>query len=390
MQAIYIIIITYHSFFNLLTEAKMNTSTLPPTLGTSTNASDHHGYPKKDPANMQLVFLVFAFIMVTVGIVGNLVIIISGLRLPLTRKKGITTGSRYYIISLAMADLCVLVIASVTNLAPLLHPWSLGEFMCKTLLPLRDVFMLVSLVTITTLSLERYWLITKPLQHQGKKSVAKIVLICIWIAAYLVNGVPLLLVTRLMEGEGGLVCRLKYPSIKLMKVHVCFGIAIILVPFLVVIFCYIAIGVTLKNVYKKRSQTMLMGCDEAGNKHTVTLIIRSKRLVKVLIVLVIAFAICNLPAVLYTLVHFFYKIQQFEHQEILFTFFQCMMVYGSAINPLILLLMASEYRLCVVELKKHLTMLRDVLCCCSHLKKELPDQPYCAMLQDKNMPNTPV
>ena len=340
---------------------------------------------------MQLTFLVLAFIMVTVGMIGNLVIIISGLRLPLTRKKGITTGSRYYIINLAMADLCVLVVSSVTNLAPLLHPWNLGEFMCKMLLPLRDVFILVSLVTISTLSLERYWLITRPLQHKGNKSVAKLVLICIWIAAYLVNGVPLLLLTRLMEQpDGSVSCRVNYPSDRLLKVHVCFGIAIILVPFIVVTFCYIAIGITLKNVYKKRSQTMLMACDEAGNKHTVTLIIRSKRLVKVLIVLVIAFAVCNLPAVLYALVHFFYKIKRFEHQEILFIFFQCMMVYGSAINPLILLVMASEYRLCMVELKKHLTKFANVLCCCSHFKKELPDQPYCAMLQDKNIPNTPV
>lgn len=342
-----------------------------------------------DSAKAQRVFLVLAFVMVTVGVVGNLVIIISAFQLPRTRKKGITTGSRYYIINLALADLGVLVVASMTNLAPLIHPWNFGEFMCKMLLPLRDVFMLVSLVTITTLSIERYWLITRPLVHQANKNVAKVVLICIWIAAYLVNGVPLLLVTRLNEGPDGLICSVLYPSMQLMKVHVIFGIIIILVPFLVVTFCYIAIGLTLKNVYKKRSETMFQGCDDAGNKHAVTLILRSKRLVKVLIVLVVAIAVCNLPVVLYVLMHFFYKIERSEDQEIVFTFFQCMMASGSAVNPLILLLMASEYRLCVVELKKHLSKLGTVFCCCT-LTKELPEQPYCAMLQDKNLPDTPV
>lgn len=362
---------------------QFNTSTFAPSWENTSNVSDG--------LTMRLVFLTLAFVMVAVGIAGNLVIIISGLRLRLTNKKGIAADSRYYILSLALADLCVLVIASVTNLAPLLHPWNLGEFMCKMLLPLRDVFILVSLVTITTLSLERYWLITRPLQHLDSKSVAKIVLTCIWLAAYLVNGVPLLLVTRVTEEEDGYTCRFLYPSTKLLKVHVCFGMAINLVPVFVVTFCYIAISVTLKNVYKKRSHTMLQGYDEAGNKHTVSLIIRSKRLVKVLIVLVVAFAICNLPAVLYALVHFFYIIKRWEHQEILFTFFQCLMVYGSAINPLILLLMASEYRLCVVELRKHLTKLATSFCCCRDFKKELPcDQSYCAMLQDKNMPTTPV
>ena len=361
-----------------------------PTLESTSNISDNND-TKKGLGGIQFTFLVLAFVMVTVGVIGNLVIIISGLRLPLTRKKGITTGSRYYIINLALADLCVLVVASVTTLAPMLHPWNLGEFMCKMLYPLRDVFILVSLATITTLSLERYWLITRPLQHQANKSIAKVVLICIWVAAYVVNGIPLLLLTQLRQGHDGWNCGLDYPSKRMMKVHVCFGIVIILVPFLVVTFCYIAIGVTLKNVYKKRSQTMLR-YDETGNKHTVTLILRSKRLVKVLIVLVVAFAICNLPLVLYTLVHFFYKIEHFENQEIVFTFFQCMMVYGSAINPLILLLMASEYRVCMVELKKHLTKLTTLFCCHNHLTltNELPDQPYCAMLQDKNMPTTPV
>lgn len=363
-------------------------STLTPPWEDTFNISDNED-TDNNSADAQQVFLVLAFVMVTVGVVGNVVIIFSAFQLPQTRKKGITTGSRYYIINLALADLGVLVVASMTNLAPLLHPWIFGEFMCKMLLPLRDVFMLVSLVTITTLSLERYWLITRPLLHQANKNVAKVVLVCIWIAAYLVNGVPLLLVTRLNEEHDGLTCRFLYPSTKLMKVHVIFGIIIILVPFLVVTFCYIAIGVTLKNVYKKRSETMFQGCDEAGNKHTVTLILRSKRLVKVLVVLVVAIAVCNLPVVLFVLMHFFYKIQRFEHQEILYTFFQCMMVYGSAINPLILLLMASEYRLCIVELKKHLRKLATAFCCCT-LTKELPDQPYCAMLQDKNIPDTPV
>lgn len=366
-----------------------NISWHSPTSENSGNGIDNR-HTARVLKTIQLVFLVLAFVMVAVGLVGNLVIIISGLRLPLSRKKGTTSGSRYYIINLALADMGVLVVASVTNLASLLHPWSLGGFMCKMLLPLRDVFLLVSLVTITTLSLERYWLITRPLQHRANKNVAKVILICIWIASYAVNGVPLLLVTRLTEDLDGWNCRYQYPSVQLMKVHVCFGITLILVPFIVVSFCYIAIGVTLKNVYKKRSQTMFQGYDEAGNKHTVTLILRSKRLVKVLIVLVVAFAICTLPAVLYTLVHLLHKVEQFKHQEILFTFFQCMMVYGSAINPLILLLMASEYRLCILGLKKHVRKLGSAFCCCGRLKKPLPNQPYCAMLQDANIPDTPV
>ncbi|XP_028405328.1 delta-type opioid receptor-like [Dendronephthya gigantea] len=355
------------------------------TMNTSVKQQIENGM-----IDIELVFLVFAFIMVAVGLVGNVVIIISGLRLPMTRKKGVTTGSRYYIINLASADLCVLIVYSVTDLTPLLHPWGLGDFMCKALLPLRDVFLIVSLVTITTLSLERYWLITRPLQHQGNKSIAKVVLVFIWIASYLVNGLPLLLLTRLVNTQDGVICMLKYPSVLHMKVHVGFGIAIILIPFLIVTFCYVAIGITLQNVYKKHSQNMLHGYDEAGNKHTVTLILRSKRLVKVLIVLLVAFAICNLPVVLYVLAHFFYKFEQFEHQKTLYTFFQCMMVYGSGVNPLILLLMASEYRLCIVELKEMLRKLCTGFCGGSRLGKERPDQPYCAMLQDKNIPTTPV
>lgn len=352
------------------------------------SGSYHENHYESTSMNIQRALVIFAFLLVGVGVISNLIIIISARQLPLIRKKGITTGSRYYIINMSLADLCVLIVASVTNLAQLLHPWSLGEFMCKLLLPLRDVLILVSLVTITALSLERYLLITRPLQHQGNKSIAKFVLMCIWLACFLVNGIPLLLVTELTPVENGSLCQLNYPSKKLMTIHICFGIAIIMIPFIVVVYCYIAIGIRLKSVYKRRRQTMVPETDEGGGKNAVTLILRSKRLVKVLTILVIAFAVCNLPAVLYTLVHFFHTIKRFEHQEIVFTFFQCMMVYGSAINPLLLLLMASEYRLCITDMKKNLAKARGAFRV--HFTKNQSDQQYCAILKHKNLPVTPL
>lgn len=340
--------------------------------------------------DVQLTFLVMAFIMVAVGIVGNSIIIISGLRLPLTRKKGITSGSRFYIMNLALADLGVLVVASLTNLVSMLQSWNLGSFMCKTLLPLRDVLMLVSLATITILSLERYWLITRPLQHKPNKNVAKFIITCIWLMAYLANGVPLLLITRLEVTNNGKKCIYKWASDKQMKLHALFGVVIILVPFGVVMFCYVAIGMTLKEVYKKRKRTMHQGYDSAGNKSVVTLILRSKRLVKMLIVLVFTFSICTLPAVLYTLAHIFHEVKPFEHQEVLYTFFNCMMVSESALNPIILLLMASEYRLCLTEATSQLKKLSSVCCCCVLFRKELPDEPFHEILNEGNLPSTPV
>lgn len=364
-----------------------------PTNGRTTSDVDESGSaPEVMLLDVQLAFLVLAFMMVAIGGVGNAIIIVSGLRLPLTRKKGITTGSRYYIINLALADMGVLTVASVTNLVPMLQPWNLGAFMCKVLLPLRDVLILVSLATITILSLERYWLITRPLLHNPKKRVAKFIILCIWLTSYLVNGVPLLLVTRLHDIGGAKSCGYEWPSDRMKKVHVCFGVAIILVPFVVVTFCYMAIGMTLKEVYKKRQATMLaVTSDETGNKNVVTLILRSKRLVKMLIVVVATFTLCTLPVVLYAIVHIFHEVKPFDHQEVLYTFFKCMMASESAFNPIILLLMASEYRLCINEFATWLKKVGDACsCCCRPFRKKVPDQPYREILQDGNLPSTPV
>lgn len=365
-------------------------STLPPSGKTTTDILESESSPNT-LLDIEVAFLVLAFVMVAVGIVGNAIIIISGLRLPLTRKKGITTGSRYYIINLALADIGVLVVASVTNLVPMLRPWNLGLFMCKVLLPLRDVLILVSLATITILSLERYWLITRPLLHNPKKSVAKSIILCIWLAAYLVNGVPLLLITRLREMGEEKSCEYEWPSAKLLKVHVCIGVVITLVPLVVVTFCYVAIGMTLKEVYRRRKEMMHPAAsDHGGNKNAVTLILRSKRLVKMLIVVVATFTVCTLPAVLYALVHIFHKVEPFEHQHLLYTFFLCMMVSESAFNPIILLLMASEYRLCIAESVRVLKKLRDACCCCVLFRKEVPSKAYREILHDANLPTTPV
>lgn len=365
-------------------------STLPPSGKTTSDMVESASSPNT-LLDIQLAFLVLAFVMVAVGIVGNAIIIISALRLPLTRKKGITTGSRYYIINLALADIAVLAVASVTNLVPMLRPWNLGLFMCKVLLPFRDVLILVSLVTITVLSLERYWLITRPLQHSPKKSAAKFIILCIWLAAYLVNGVPLLLVTRLNEMGEAKRCMYGWPSAELLKMHVCFGVVIYLVPIVVVTFCYVAIGMTLKGVYRRRKETIdPAASDHGGNKNAVTLILRSKRLVKMLIVIVATFTVCTLPAVLYVLVHIFYKVEPFEYQKVLYTFFNCMMVSESAFNPIILLLMASEYRLCIAESVRLLKKLGDACGCCVPFRKQVPSKAYREILHDPNLRTTPV
>ena len=132
------------------------------------------------------------------------------------------------------------------------------------------------------------------------------------------------------------------------------------------------------------------GYDSEGNKHAVSLILRSKRLVKVLIILVVTFSLCTLPGAFYVLAHILYKVT-FKNQEVLYVFFNSTMIAGNALNPVILLIMASEYRLCITELLQRMKTLKDRCCSCVSCKKELTaDQVYHEILQDKHQPSTPV
>ena len=124
------------------------------------------------------------------GVIGNLLVCLAILRR--LRK----TSMNYYLLSLAIADLGVLLIIYPVAVCKYLKPfkWLLGKRACLYMLPTNEIFFGASIWSITAIAIERYRNIVGAKRYQfWKRSGLKtaIGIFAVWLASFLVSSVPL-------------------------------------------------------------------------------------------------------------------------------------------------------------------------------------------------------
>ena len=129
--------------------------------------------------------------IVFLGVVGNLLVCF----VILSQAK-MKTSMNYYLLSLAIADLGVLLIIYPMVLLKYLFPfhWLLGKHACYYLYPTVEIFFGASIWSITAIAIERYRNIVgaKRYQIKNRSRVRTFVVIgVVWLASFLVSSVPL-------------------------------------------------------------------------------------------------------------------------------------------------------------------------------------------------------
>nr|XP_022319814.1 galanin receptor type 1-like [Crassostrea virginica] len=117
------------------------------------------------------------------GITGNILVIASVIRF---RKLHSVTN--VFLLSLASADLLLVVICvPVKCISFFSYSWRLGEFMCKFVNYLQNVSIICSIMTLTGLSLERYYAILHPMKSRYvcTISLARRSVLCIWCLSFI-------------------------------------------------------------------------------------------------------------------------------------------------------------------------------------------------------------
>lgn len=147
----------------------------------------------------------FQVLIALFGIVGNALVLIV-LR-KLRNKKSITD---FYVQNLAIADLGILLLSfplvAVRERAP--FGWPFGEFVCRFLYPIPDIFQGASVWCIAAVAIERHRIISTPRRHHQNRCKtllkrAKIVSSCLWLASFLIFSFPLYFVVEYRELPGG-------------------------------------------------------------------------------------------------------------------------------------------------------------------------------------------
>ncbi|XP_055551301.1 octopamine receptor beta-2R [Wyeomyia smithii] len=131
---------------------------------------------------------IMMFIIVA-AIFGNLLVIIS-----VKRHRKLRVITNYFVVSLAMADIMVAMMAMTFNFSVQISgSWKFGSFMCDVWNSLDVYFSTASILHLCCISVDRYYAIVKPLKYpiSMTKRVVAVMLLNTWISPALLSFVPI-------------------------------------------------------------------------------------------------------------------------------------------------------------------------------------------------------
>ncbi|XP_078375317.1 neuropeptide SIFamide receptor-like [Oculina patagonica] len=163
------------------------------------------------------------------------------------------TPSNYFIVNLACADMFLVAYMVPQNmtLAANDYRWLItgvaGEVFCSLFFFAGQMPVLVSTGSLFFIALDRYFLVFYPLKRMITLRIARRIIAAVWIFA-IVFTAPLFIMGSLIEFRTGyLVCTFDFSIMGLVISYFLFGyIPIILIPLIIIIILYIAIGYKIK------------------------------------------------------------------------------------------------------------------------------------------------
>ncbi|XP_048513777.1 QRFP-like peptide receptor isoform X2 [Athalia rosae] len=310
------------------------------------------------------------------GLAGNLLIIASTL-CPRLRPLP-STPTNVFLGGLATADLLLIIFCIPVKIAKLFsYTWSMGLFLCKAVHYMQSVSAICSVLTLTAMSIERYYAIVHPMRAQYTCTIsqARRIVIMTWITSFLL-AIPIIFTQRhKVVGRKYLAywCIRDYEAGTLWRLHELYMFLLVLVvPLIVMAFCYTAICWEIWRVMKRRyhmtsrhalNPTNNMGseCIPMTDQHGSTRNGRRgrrddgrteeesrtmKQVVKMLVAVVVLFVICWGPMLTDNVLTAYgvlarVKSGSSKHANVVF---QLMAYFNSCINPIVYGFMSKHFR----------------------------------------------
>ncbi|MBN3273142.1 TRFR protein, partial [Polyodon spathula] len=315
----------------------------------------------QDSIEVQVVTILLALLICGVGIAGNIMVV-----LVVLRTKHMMTPTNCYLVSLAIADLIVLLAAGLPNISEVVASWIYGYTGCLCITYLQYLGINVSSCSITAFTIERYIAICHSIKAQFICTVsrAKKIIACVWIftSVYCIMWFFLVDTNETIYSDGVVVkCGYRVSRNLYMPIYFLDFTLFYVIPLIVATVLYGLIArilfmnplpanphdrVGMDSIHQGRSQnTMKLSCKP--NKGAMS---SRKQVTKMLAVVVILFALLWMPYRTLVVVNSF---MDPAYLNTWFLLFCRMCVYtNSAINPIIYNLMSQKFRAAFKKLCK--------------------------------------
>ncbi|XP_031767015.1 tachykinin-like peptides receptor 99D isoform X1 [Galleria mellonella] len=289
----------------------------------------------------QVLWTVLFAGMVVVATVGNLVVI--WIVLANKRMRSVTN---YFLVNLSVADAMVSTLNVTFNFTYMLYSdWPFGHFYCKFCQFIAVLSISASVFTLMAISIDRYVAIMSPLRPRLGKRATLGIAAAIWAGSSVISSPNLIYFTTettiLPDGSTRRVCFPEWPDgittrSQLEYIYnVAFMVLTYFLPIVSMTFTYARVGVELWGSQSIGECTQRQ-LDNVKSK---------RRVVKMMIVVVVIFAVCWLPFHVYFVVTSYYPdVVNYPHIQEIYLGFYWLAMSNSMYNPIIYCWMNSKFR----------------------------------------------
>uniref|UniRef100_A0A3P8TCQ2 Tachykinin receptor 3 n=1 Tax=Amphiprion percula TaxID=161767 RepID=A0A3P8TCQ2_AMPPE len=263
--------------------------------------------------------------VLAVAVFGNLIVI-----WIILAHKRMRTVTNYFLLNLAFADVSMAAFNTLINFIYATHgEWYFGEVYCRfhNFFPVTAVF--ASIYSMTAIAIDRYMAIIHPLKHRLSAKATMGVIVCIWSLA-VVLAFPLCYFSTTRTLPRRTLCYVSWPLL-LLNITV----LVYLLPLVVMGITYTIVGVT------------LWGSEIPGDSSDNYLgQLRAKRkVVKMMIIVVVTFALCWLPYHVYFIVTGLNKrLSKWKYIQQVYLTVLWLAMSSTMYNPIIYCCLNSRFR----------------------------------------------
>ncbi|UJR15916.1 hypothetical protein I4U23_002837 [Adineta vaga] len=269
---------------------------------------------------ISLYVLIFFF-----GITGNALVVY-----VVCRNKAMQTVTNVFITNLALSDILMCCLAvPFTPISAYGDIWYLGKILCHIVPMSLGISVYVSTLTSLAIAVDRYFVIVHPFRSRMRLGVCILLIIVIWIVGISIS-LPLAIYMRLDRDK----CEEYWPQYTSRRFFNFSSLVLqYLIPFSVISFSYYKVWVAL-------ARRSLLGRTRVREEVELC---RKKRTNRMLIAMVVIFAICWLPLNIVHMVNEFHR-QELNHYRALFLSTHVIAMSSTIYNPFLYSWLNDNFR----------------------------------------------
>ncbi|CAG9570620.1 unnamed protein product [Danaus chrysippus] len=315
------------------------------------------------PKSYEWVLIATHAIVFVTGLIGNALVCIA-----VYRNHTMRTVTNYFIVNLAVADfLVILFCLPPTVLWDVTKTWFFGTAICRIVLYFQSVSVTVSVLTLTFISLDRWYAICYPLKFKSTTNRAKTAILIIWMLSLLFN-IPEFVILEVQANielrfnqQYFMQCTYTWSEESELTWHIIRALFLYTFPLMLMMVAYCQIVRVLwrsDNIPGHRELHQLCPNGQtngfaARRRRTASIHanastegqLRSRRkAAKMLVAVVIMFAVCFFPVHLLCVLRVAYNVQHSDMMTAVALISHVMCYVNSAVNPLIYNFMSGKFR----------------------------------------------